>query len=172
MNKNEYLCSMLKSEEHSQQILVSQLNAEKRARRAAEKKAHDADLRVSDLTTRNTELESRLEAQLNKVAEMVQQITTMLMGGGALSLPESLKEELVGTIRAEFDRQIQELKAMHEKEKQDLIASFNARLAAKDNEIARLKGEDGNEDGQPPSTTAPGSSAPLVPLLQHDCFRY
>ncbi len=106
MNKNEYLCSMLKSEEHSQQILVSQLNAEKRARRAAEKKAHDADLRVSDLTTRNTELESRLEAQLNKVAEMVQQITTMLMGGGALSLPESLKEELVGTIRAEFDRQI------------------------------------------------------------------
>ena len=163
MNKNEYLCSMLKSEEHSQQILVSQLNAEKRARRAAEKKAHDADLRVSDLTTRNTELESRLEAQLNKVAEMVQQITTMLMGGGALSLPESLKEELVGTIRAEFDRQIQELKAMHEKEKQDLIASFNARLAAKDNEIARLKGEDGNEDGQPPSTTAPGFSAPLTP---------
>lgn len=163
MNKNEYLCSMLKSEEHSQQILVSQLNAEKRARRAAEKKAHDADLRVSDLTTQNTELESRLEAQLNKVAEMVQQITTMLMDGGALSLPESLKEELVGTIRAEFDRQVQELKAMHEKEKQDLIASFNARLAAKDNEIARLKGEDGNEDGQPPSTTAPGFSAPLTP---------
>ena len=163
MDNNDYLCSMLKSEEHSQQILVSQLNAEKRARRAAEKKAHDVDLRVSDLTTRNTELESRLEVQLNKVAEMVQQITTMLMGGGSLSLPESLKEELVGTIRAEFDRQIQELKSMHEKEKQDLIASFNARLAAKDNEIARLKGEDGNEDGQPPSTTAPGFSAPLTP---------
>ena len=163
MDKNDYLCSMLKSEEHSQQILVSQLNAEKRARRAAEKKAHDADRRISDLTSRNADLESRLEAQLNKVAEMVQQITTMLMGGGALSLPESLKEELVGTIRAEFDRQIQELNAMHEKATQDLVASFNAQLAAKDNEIARLKGEDGHEDGQTPSTTAPGASAPLTP---------
>lgn len=61
---------------------------------------------------------------------MVQQITAMLMGGGALSLPESLKEELVGTIRAEFDRLIQELNGMHEKETQDLIASFNVQLAA------------------------------------------
>lgn len=134
---------MLKSEEHSQQILVSQLNAEKRARRAAEKKAHDADLRVSDLTNRNMDLESRLETQLNKVSEMVQQITAMLMGGGVLSLPDSLKEELIGAMRVEFERQKQELKDMHEKEKQELIASFNAKLAAKDNEIARLKGEKG-----------------------------
>ena len=131
---------MLKSEEHSQQILVSQLNAEKRARRAAEKKAHDADLRVSDLTNRNMDLESRLETQLNKVSEMVQQITAMLMGG-VLSLPDSLKEELIGAMRVEFERQKQELKDMHEKEKQELIASFNAKLVAKDNEIARLKGE-------------------------------
>lgn len=144
---------MLKSEEHSQQILVSQLNAEKRARRAAEKKAHDADLRVSDLTTRNTELESRLEAQLNKVSEMVQQIAAMLMGNGALSLSDSLKEELIGTIRLEFERQTQELKEMHEKEKRELIASFNAKLAAKDNEIARLRGEKGKNDGLSPSAT-------------------
>lgn len=124
---------------------VSQLNAEKRARRAAEKKAHDADLRVSDLTNRNMDLESRLETQLNKVSEMVQQITAMLMGGGVLSLPDSLKEELIGAMRVEFERQKQELKDMHEKEKQELIASFNAKLAAKDNEIARLKGEKGKD---------------------------
>ena len=148
MKKNEYLCSMLKSEEHSQQILVSQLNAEKRARRAAEKKAHDANLLVSDLTNRNTVLESRLEVQLNKVAEMVQQITAMLMGGGVLSLPDSLKEELIGAMRVEFERQKQELKDMHEKEKQELIASFNAKLAAKDNEIARLKGEKGKDSSK------------------------
>lgn len=49
MRKNEYLYDMLKSEEHAQEILVSQLNAEKRARRAAEKKAHDAEFRVSSL---------------------------------------------------------------------------------------------------------------------------
>ena len=73
---------------------------------------------------------------------MVQQIATMLMGGGALSLPESLKEELVGTIRKEFEVQVQTLKSMHEKEKEELIASFKARLTAtRDNEIARLKGE-------------------------------
>ena len=163
MDKNEYLCSMLKSEEHSQQILVSQLNAEKRARRAAEKKAHDADLRVSDLTTRNTELESRLEAQLNKVSEMVQQIAAMLMGNGALSLSDSLKEELIGTIRLEFERQTQELKEMHEKEKRELIASFNAKLAAKDNEIARLRGEKGKDNGSSPSTTISNNSDSLSP---------
>lgn len=163
MDKNEYLCGMLKSEEHSQQILVSQLNAEKRARRAAEKKAHDADLRVSDLTNRNMDLESRLETQLNKVSEMVQQITAMLMGGGVLSLPDSLKEELIGAMRVEFERQKQELKDMHEKEKQELIASFNAKLAAKDNEIARLKGEKGKGDGPSPSTTEPDGPLTLTP---------
>ena len=72
---------------------------------------------------------------------MVQQIATILMGGVALSLPESLKVELVGTIRKEFEVQVQTLKSMHEKEKEELIASFKAQLAAKDNEIARLKGE-------------------------------
>ena len=92
------------------------------------------------------DLESRLETQLNKVSEMVQQITAMLMGGGVLSLPDSLKEELIGAMRVEFERQKQELKDMHEKEKQELIASFNAKLAAKDNEIARLKGEKGKDN--------------------------
>lgn len=154
---------MLKPKEHSQQILVSQLNAEKRARRAAEKKAHDADLRVSDLTNRNTELESRLEVQLNKVSEMVQQIAAMLMGNGALSLSDSLKEELIGTIRLEFERQTQELKEMHEKEKRELIASFNAKLAAKDNEIARLRGEKGKDNGSSPSTTISNNSDSLSP---------
>ena len=162
MTKNEYICSMLKSEEHSHQILVSQLNAEKRARRAAEKKVHDADLRISDLTMRNSDLESRLESQLNKVTEMVQQIATMLMGGGALSLPESLKEELVGTIRKEFECQVQTLKSMHEKEKEELLASFKSQLAARDNEIARLKGEDVNGDDQSPSSPGPNGSAPAT----------
>ena len=60
-----------------------------------------------------------MESQLGKVTEMVQQIATMLMGGGALSLPESLKEELVGTIRKEFECQVQTLKSMHEKEKEE-----------------------------------------------------
>ena len=80
-------------------------------------------------------------SQLGKVTEMVQQIATILMGGVALSLPESLKVELVGTIRKEFECQVQTLKSMHEKEKEELIASFKAQLAARDNEIARLKGE-------------------------------
>ena len=63
--------------------------------------------------------ESRLESQLGKVTEMVQQIATMLMGGGALSLPESLKEELVGTIRKEFEYLVQTLKFMYEKEMEE-----------------------------------------------------
>ena len=41
--ENEYLYDMLKSEEHTQENIVSQLSIEKRARRATEKKAHDAE---------------------------------------------------------------------------------------------------------------------------------
>ena len=47
---------MCKSEEHAQEILVSQLNSEKRARRAAEKKAHDAELRISTLLDKVNDL--------------------------------------------------------------------------------------------------------------------
>ena len=83
---------MLKSEEHAQEILVSQLNSEKRARRAAEKKAHDAELRISTLLDKVNDLQSRLDEQLGKVTELVSQMTAMFMGHGAVSLSDSIKE--------------------------------------------------------------------------------
>lgn len=136
------LTDMLKSEEHAQEILVSQLNSEKRARRAAEKKAHDAELRISTLLDKVNDLQSRLDEQLGKVTELVSQMTAMFMGHGAVSLSDSIKESLVGAIRAEFDIQKQELIASFNREKQELLL----RLAAKDNEIAMLRRQ--NQDGR------------------------
>lgn len=160
MRKNEYLYDMLKSEEHAQEILVSQLNSEKRARRAAEKKAHDAELRISVLLDKVNELQSKLDEQLGKVTELVSQMTAMFMGNGAVSLSDSIRESVVGAIRAEFDMQKQELIASFNREKQEMLDSFALRLAAKDNEIAMLRGR--KQDDPPASPSPQGGSVPLA----------
>lgn len=153
MKKNEYLYDMLKSEGHAQEILVSQLNSEKRSRRAAEKKAHDAELRISALLDKVNDLQSKLDEQLGKVAELVSQMTAMFMGNGVVSLSDSIKESLVGAIRAEFDMQKQELTASFNREKQELLL----RLSAKENEIAMLRGRKQDDANDPPATSSPQS---------------
>ena len=100
---------MLKSEEHTQEILASQLSTEKRARRAAEKKAYDAEFRISTLLDKVNVLQSELDEQLGKVSELVSQMAAMFMGNGVVSLSDSIKESLVGAIRDEFEMQKQEL---------------------------------------------------------------
>ena len=148
---------MLKSEEHAQEILVSQLNSEKRARRAAEKKAHDAELRISALLDKVDDLQSKLDEQLGKVTELVSQMTAMFMGNGAVSLSDSIKDSLVGAIRAEFEVQKQELIASFNREKQELLL----RLAAKDNEIAMLRRQNQDGSNDTPTTSSPqGGSVP------------
>ena len=93
----------MKSEEHAQEILVSQLNAEKRARRAAEKKAHDAEFRVSSLLDKIAGLQSKLDAYMGQLSEWNSQVVSMFMGRGTVTLPDSVRESLVGAIREEFE---------------------------------------------------------------------
>lgn len=151
---------MLKSEEHTQEILASQLSTEKRARRAAEKKAYDAEFRISTLLDKVNELQSKLDEQLGKVSELVSQMAAMFMGNGVVSLSDSIKESLVGAIRDEFEMQKQELIVSFGREKQEMLDSFALKLAAKDNEIAMLRGEK-NGNNEPPTTSSPqGSSFP------------
>lgn len=169
MRKNEYLYDMLKSEEHAQEILVSQLNSEKRARRAAEKKAHDAELRISALLDKVNDLQSRLDEQLSKVTELVSQMTAMFMGHGAVSLSDSIRESLTSAIRAEFDMQKQELIASFNREKQEMLDSFALKLAAKENEIAMLRGRKQDDVNDPPATSSPqrGSVPPAADKDAH-----
>ena len=147
---------MLKSEEHAREILVSGLNSEKRARRAAEKKAHDAELRISTLLDKVNDLQSRLDEQLGKVAELVSRMTAIFMGNGPVNLPDSVKDSLVGAIRAEFETQ-----------KQEMLDSFALRLAAKENEIAMLKGQKRDGNNGPPATSTPQGS-PVPPIADKD----
>ena len=49
MEKNDYLYGMLKSEEHTVEVLTSDLHEEKRLRRAAEKGKRESDRRVAML---------------------------------------------------------------------------------------------------------------------------
>ncbi|WP_165157784.1 IS66 family transposase [Parabacteroides sp. ZJ-118] len=159
MRRNDYLRDMLKSEEHAQDILVSRLDAEKRARRVAEKKAHDAELRVSALLDKVQDLQSKLDEQLCKVTELVSQTAALFMGNGAVILSDSLKESLVGAVRNEFESQKRELVASFNRERQEMLDSFALKLAAKDNEIAMLRGERNGGNHQSPTTSSPEGSS-------------
>ncbi|MFR4303417.1 MAG: hypothetical protein ACLT4H_06985 [Bacteroides thetaiotaomicron] len=51
---------MLKSEEHTQEAYISELNTVRQSRRATNKKAHDVKFRMSSLQERSITLESKL----------------------------------------------------------------------------------------------------------------
>jgi len=77
------------------------------------------------------------------------------MGNGAVSLSDSIKDSLVGAIRAEFEVQKQELIASFNREKQELLL----RLAAKDNEIAMLRSQKQDNNNDLPMTSGPQSGS-------------
>ena len=67
----------------------------------------------------------------------------------------SLRETVVAGVRAEFEAREQKLKETYASELEKLTSDFNARLAAKQNEINQLKGIN---EGDNPTTTMPGNS--------------
>ncbi len=75
---------MLKSEEHDFEILVSQLNAEKRARCAAEKQSRDDKVFISSLLERISSLEPLIESKSAKIDDMFHQMKAMLLSKGPI----------------------------------------------------------------------------------------
>lgn len=90
---------------------------------------------------------------------LVSQMTAMFMGHGAVSLSDSIRESLTSAIRAEFDMQKQELIASFNREKQEMLDSFALKLAAKENEIAMLRGRKQDDVNDPPATSSPQSGS-------------
>ena len=56
------------------------------------------------------------------------------------NLSDSLREAVVAGVRDEFEAREQKLKEAYANQLEKLTADFNARLAAKQNEINQLKG--------------------------------
>ena len=142
MEKNDYLYGMLKSEEHTVEVLISDLHEEKRLRRAAEKSKRESDRRVAILEQKVDELQTQLTAKIDEISKLMQQLVQFMMGNGAISLSESLKESVIAGVRAEYERREAEIRQSYELE-----------IAALRNENNALK----NKDNQHPSSGSPSS---------------
>ena len=142
MEKNDYLYGMLKSEEHTVEVLTSDLHEEKRLRRAAEKGKREADRRVAMLEQKVDELQTQLTAKIDEISNLMQQLVQFMMGNGSVSLSESLKDSVIAGVRAEFEKREDEMRQFYE-----------LQIAALRNEIASLKGEN-NQDSSSSSSGA------------------
>ena len=141
MEKNDYLYGMLKSEEHTVEVLTSDLHEEKRLRRAAEKGKRESDRRVAMLEQKVDELQTQLTAKIDEISKLMQQLVQFMMGNGSVSLSDSLKDSVIAGVRAEFERREDEMRQFYELQ----IASLR-------NEIASLKGE--NNQGSSSSSSS------------------
>ena len=82
-------------------------------------------------------------------------------GNGEVNLSDSLREAVVAGVRAEFEAREQKLKETYARELEKRTSDFNARLAAKQNEIDQLKGI---RDEDHPTTTMPSDINSASPM--------
>ena len=142
----------MKSEEKSIQAISAQAHGEAADNRLLRKKLLARDKRVEELEAMVSNLNKQLCEKVDQLNDMMQKLMSFMTGKGEVSLPDSLREAVVAGVRAEFEAREQKLKEAYASELEKLTAEFNARLAAKQNEINQLKGIN-DEDN--PTTTMP-----------------
>ena len=138
MEKNSYLYSMNKSEEHTLEILTTQLSEERKGRRKAEKKLLAMEERhASEMAALQKEIASLREelvhfhngsAQMDEMSSMVKQLVSFMMGNEAVSMSDSLKAAVLPELRKEFELQKQELCKGFERQKQELIDMYERKI--------------------------------------------
>lgn len=95
-------------------------------------------------------LNKQLCEKVDQLNDMMQKLVSFMTGNGEVNLSDSLREAVVAGVRAEFEAREQKLKETYASDLEKLTSDFNARLAAKQNEINQLKGIN---DGDNPTTT-------------------
>ena len=146
----KYLYGM-KSEEKSIQAISAQAHGEAADNRLLRKKLLARDKRVAELEAVSN-LNKQLCEKVDQLNDMMQKLVSFMTGKGEVNLSDSLREAVVAGVRAEFEAREQKLKEAYASELEKLTSEFNARLAAKQNEINQLKGIN-DEDN--PTTTMP-----------------
>ena len=146
----------MKSEEKSIQAISAQAHSEAADNRLLRKKLLARDKRVEELETMVSNLNKQLCEKVDQLNDMMQKLVAFMTGNGEVNLSDSLREAVVAGVRAEFEAREQKLKETYAQSLEKLTSDFNARLAAKQNEINKLKGID---DGNNPTTTMPGGSS-------------
>ena len=148
------ICSM-KSEEKSIQAISAQAHSEAADNRLLRKKLQARDKRVVELEAMVSNLNKQLCEKVDQLNDMMQKLVAFMTGNGEVNLSASLREVVVAGVRAEFEARELKLKETYASELEKLTSDFNARLAAKQNEINQLKGIN---DGDNPTTTMPSNS--------------
>ena len=130
----------MKSEEKSIRTISAQAQGEAADNRLLRKKLLARDKRIEELEAMVSNLNKQLCEKVDQLNDMMQKLMSFMTGKGEVNLPESLREAVVAGVRAEFEAREQKLKEAYASELEKLTADFNARLAAKQNEINQLKG--------------------------------
>ena len=153
----------MKSEEKSIQAISAQAHGEAADNRLLRKKLREKDEQISDLRSQIDSLNRNLSEKVSQTADMMDKLVSFMMGRGEVTLSDSLRDAVISGVRAEYELREHRLREEFSRQIDRLTSEFEARLAAKQNEINALKGDDGGEGGNTPSTSLPKGSVPATP---------
>ena len=153
----------MKSEEKSIKAISAQAHGEAADNRLLRKKLREKDELISDLRAQIENLNKNLSEKVSQMADMMDKLVAFMMGRGDVTLSDSLRDAVVSGVRAEYEMRERKLKEEFSRQLGNLTSEFEARLAAKDNEINSLRGDKGGEGGNTPSTSLPEGSMPVTP---------
>lgn len=141
---------MTQAEERIQQAIISSRDEEKRRRLAAEKKLQEEKVRTSELTAQLASLQEKLSAKMDETNAALTQLTQYMLGNGPVTISDTLKTAITEGVREEFEKREKAIKASYE----NLYADMQLKLAARENEIRRLRNIDSDDNDTPitPST--------------------
>ena len=144
----------MKSDEKTISALTAQAHNAEADKRTLQKKLAASERRVQDLENRLAEQQSssderirsltdQLSQEMAKVSSMMQQLVDFMMGKGAVSLSDTLRESVVAGIREEVRKEMRQ-------EYQCIIDEKDARIAA----LEAMQNHGDNGDGtESPETT-------------------
>ena len=130
----------MKSEEKSIRAISAQAHGEAADNRLLRKELLARDKRVEELEAMVSNLNKQLCEKVDQLNDMMQKFMSFMTGKGEVNLSDSLRKAVIAGVRAEFEAREQKLKEAYASELEKLTSDFNARLAAKKNEINQLKG--------------------------------
>ena len=133
----------MKSEEKSIKAISAQAHGEAADNRLLRKKLREKDELISDLGAQIENLNKNLGEKVSQMADMMDKLVAFMMGRGDVTLSDSLRDAVVSGVRAEYEMRERKLKEEFSRQLGNLTSEFEARLAAKDNEINSLRGDKG-----------------------------
>lgn len=145
----------MKSEEKSIKAISAKAHGEAADNRLLRKKLREKDELISDLRAQIETLNKTLSEKVGQMADMMDKLVSFMMGRGEVTLSDSLRDAVIAGVRAEYEMRERKLKEESSRKLDELTSKFEARLAAKQNEINALKGNDGGEADCTPCTSLP-----------------